>query len=388
MDTISVITPSFNQGPYLEETIRSVLSQEGDFFIDYIIMDGGSTDESLSIIRKYDELLKTGEWNSRCLGIELRWFSERDQGQSHALNKGFKISKGEVVGWINSDDLFCDGAFSAVMEHFRENPADDFVFGDGEVINESGELQWEWLARPYNLSLLKSYHFLWNDFTNYIMQQSTFWRKAVFSNIGLIDESLHYAMDLEFWIRAGSTGQRLAHIPVKLGKFRMISGTKSLTSPTIFWPDMLEIFRRYNGAGKMAPFLSYFFYNIARNNNYDMNLAWDMGMDMLSRWKDLDIDDRLILQKEILKGYKKACIISANRSFMEKGRDIGVLTYKFCLDRFPVLMFHPLSFLFILKNLVGFNMSLWFARMNDKLIFMYRQIRYNYRHLGRAKRGG
>ena len=162
--------------------------------------------------------------------------------------------------WINSDDMYFPGSFSVVLNHFSHNPDDDFVFGDGDVIDETGTLQWEWLSRPYDLKLLKSYHFLWNDFTNYIMQQATFWRRGVFDKIGLLDDSLHYTMDIEYWIRAGENGLRLTHIPRKLGKFRMISGTKSLSSDTVFWPENLEIFRRYNGAKAMKPFLTYFYF--------------------------------------------------------------------------------------------------------------------------------
>ena len=119
------------------------------------------------------------------------------------------------------------------------------MYGDGDVIGENGELQWEWLSRPYDHRVMTSYHFLWNDFTNYIMQQATFWRRRVHDRIGYFDDAFHFAMDAEYWIRAGHAGLRLVHIPRKLGKFRLIEGTKSLSSPTVFWGDYLEIFRRY-----------------------------------------------------------------------------------------------------------------------------------------------
>ena len=98
---ISIVTPSYNQGEYLEETIRSVISQEGDFHIDYLIMDGGSTDGSVDIIKKYADLVKQGNWEKKCLGIDLTWLSEKDAGQTDAINKGFSRARGEIVSWIN-----------------------------------------------------------------------------------------------------------------------------------------------------------------------------------------------------------------------------------------------------------------------------------------------
>lgn len=385
MTTISIVTPSYNQGRYIEETIKSIIYQKGDFFIDYIIMDGGSTDDSVKIINKYDEFIKNGNFQPKCLGVELRWVSERDRGQAHAINKGFKIAKGEIASYMNSDDMYFENAFSIVLNHFSKNQEDDFVFGDGEVIDEYGNLQWEWLSRPYNFKLLKSYHYLWNDFTNYIMQQATFWRRDVFSKIGMLDESLHYAMDVEYWIRAGAAGLKLTHIPTKLGKFRMISDTKSLSSPTAFWPDMLEVFRRYNGAKKMSPFFSYYFYNIARNNNYNIDEAWIKRLDIFSRWKGLDKKEIDILDKEAGKGFKKACLISINKTFYESDKHISIKIFKNNLRKHPLLIFHPLMLLFIFKYLFGRTVSIKLNKQKESLINLYRQRRYQYRYLEKIK---
>src|SRR4030065_830719 len=101
---VSVVTPSYNQGRYIEETIKSVLSQEGDFRIEYLIMDGGSTDNSVEVIKKYDRLLKEGRWPVKCLGITYSWTSEKDKGQTDAINKGFAGCTGEILNWINRDD--------------------------------------------------------------------------------------------------------------------------------------------------------------------------------------------------------------------------------------------------------------------------------------------
>ena len=120
---ISIVTPSYNQGEFLEETLVSVLSQEGDFFLDYLVIDGASTDGSLEIIRRYAELLEKDEWPVRCRGIRYRWMSEPDNGQSDALMKGFNLAEGEILAWLNSDDVYLPGALQKVTSFLKATPA-------------------------------------------------------------------------------------------------------------------------------------------------------------------------------------------------------------------------------------------------------------------------
>jgi len=129
-DIVTIVTPSYNQGQFIEETINSVLSQEGDFFIQYIIADGGSTDNSVEIIKKYEKLLKEKKYPVRCKGIEYIWWSRKDRGQSHAINQGFKIAKGDILAWINSDDYYEPGAFDYIFDMFRKHPHIDMIYGD------------------------------------------------------------------------------------------------------------------------------------------------------------------------------------------------------------------------------------------------------------------
>jgi glycosyltransferase involved in cell wall biosynthesis len=381
MTTISIVTPSYNQGEFIEETIRSVISQKGNFFIDYIIVDGVSTDKTLDIIRKYEKLINEGIWELKCHGLEFRWVSEKDRGQTHALNKGFKMVKGEIVSWINSDDMYFDNAFNIVTNYFFKHPEVDFVYGDGDVVDENRELQWEWLSRPYDFDLLKSYHFLWNDFTNYIMQQATFWKKIVFDKMGFLDESFHFAMDVEYWVRAGANGLKIEHIPEKLGKFRMITGTKSLSNPTAFWPDMLEIFRRYNGARKMARFFSYFFYNISIHNGFDMANARLQKTGLFKRWNGLDNDEINMLAKKMGKGFKKACLLSMNRAFLGGDRHIALKISRDTLRKYPLLILHPLIWIFFLKCLSGRAISGKLNKFKKELIAFYRKRKFQYRYL-------
>jgi hypothetical protein len=269
-----------------------------------------------------------------------------------------------------------------VAEHFRKNPESDFLFGDGEVIDENGKLQWEWLSRPYNLKLLKSYHSLWNDFTNYIMQQATFWRKPVFDKIGELDESFHYAMDVEYWIRAGEAGLKMTHIPLKLGKFRMIPGTKSLSNPTVFWPDMLEIFRKYNGIDKMSFFLSHYFYNVLRNNSYHISLDEPLfkGSDIFFKWNCLSKSQKERLEAQIYRGFERACLISMNKALVEGNRQAALNIFHATIRKKPSLIFSPYALIFRLKFYLGQNLSAKLNRFRDLLIRIYRRRRYQYRY--------
>jgi glycosyltransferase involved in cell wall biosynthesis len=379
--TITIVTPSYNQGKYIEETIQSVLSQEGDFFIDYIVTDGGSTDNTIEILKKYDTMISVGSWKHRCLGITFHWESEKDRGQTHAINKGIKKAKGDILSYINSDDMYFEKAFSTVVSHFLKNNDDDFVYGDGDVIDENSNLLWEWFSRPYRYSLLKSYHYLWNDFTNYIMQQTVFWRAGVINKIGLFDESFHYAMDVEYWIRAGAAGLKLKHIPVKLGKFRMIKGTKSLSSPTVFWSESLEIFRRFNGSRRMEPFLRYYFYNEGLHNGFNIDSLSKKKQEILTLWKHLGIHEFSILEKISEKSLLNAYLMLAYRASLNGERKIALLTYKRAVVQRPWYILHYLSLWFLLNKFIGTSLSKHLQKFTRHIIHIYRMRRYLYRYI-------
>jgi glycosyltransferase involved in cell wall biosynthesis len=136
--TFSIVTPSYNQGRFLEEAIRSVLGQKGDFHIDYIITDGGSTDDSVEIIKKYERLLADGKLQIGCRGIRYRWVSEKDKGQADAIEKGFALTSGDIGAWLNSDDVyFNDEVFAAVARYFNSEDI-DLLIGNGILIDRGG----------------------------------------------------------------------------------------------------------------------------------------------------------------------------------------------------------------------------------------------------------
>lgn len=179
---ISIVTPSYNQGAYLEKTIRSILLQ-GYPNLEYIIIDGGSTDQSVDIIRKYEP------W------IDF-WVSEKDRGQSHAINKGLSKTSGELLGWLNSDDWFTEGALFKSGLAYLEDPTVGAVYGQGHITDESGEI----IYTPKLASVTKHNLFGW-CFGNDFMQPSCLFTRKAWIECGEIDESLNFVLDVEFWIR-------------------------------------------------------------------------------------------------------------------------------------------------------------------------------------------
>lgn len=379
----SIVTPSYNQARFVGETIESVLSQAGDFEIEYFVMDGGSTDGSVEIIRRYADLVASGTWPRRCRGITMSWISERDEGQTAAINAGLRQATGEILSYINSDDLYFPGAFQRVADAFARDPAADFVYGDGDVIDEAGALQWEWLSRSYNHAVMTSYHFLWNDFTNYILQQATFWRRRVRERIGELDPTFHFAMDAEYWIRAGAAGLRLIHLPEKLGKFRMIEGTKSLSSPVAFWEDYLEIFRRYRGSGTLGDFFAFYYYNLARQFGRDLLRAMKEGARVFDRWQHLSEGERATLAREARRGQALARLLLA-RDLQRTGADAeaGVMLRQALAAR-PGLTLRPATFGVLLRRLLGPRGAAALDRWMDRAIQRYRLARFDYRYAPR-----
>lgn len=384
----SIVTPSYNQCGYISETIHSVLSQVGDFEIEYFVMDGGSTDGSVEIIQSYADKVKNKDWPIQCKEISMHWISQRDKGQSDAINKGLRQSTGDIISYINSDDLYHPGAFARVIKAFCRYPTADFIYGDGEVIDEVGNLQWEWLSRPYNHRVMTSYHFLWNDFTNYILQQATFWRRGVMDKIGYFDDSFHYAMDLEYWIRAGHHGVRMQHIPQKLGKFRLIQGTKSLSSPTVFWEDHLEIYRRYRRSQTMGIFFGYYYYNLARQFDFNLEQAIAQGQEVFARWQNLTVVEQRVIAKQAQRGMALASLLLANELYNRQQYTQADFNFKKGVCQLRWLALHPFGLEYMFKRLLGCNLAAIWDKWKECLIQAYRRKYYDYRYFQTKKTKG
>jgi glycosyltransferase involved in cell wall biosynthesis len=222
---ISVVTPSFNQGKFLAETIESVISQEGDFTIDYVIVDGGSTDNSVDIIRNYERMLQNREWTINCRGINFRWLSEKDRGQSDALIKGFRMAKGRIFAWLNSDDTYLPGTLQPVADFFNKNPEAGLLYGAAHYCDTDGAIIGRYRTDEFDFDRLAWF--------NFICQPSAFFTKVAFREVGGLDESLHFAMDYDLWIRIG---RRFSchYLPWFLSIYRLHETSKTICNESLY----------------------------------------------------------------------------------------------------------------------------------------------------------
>jgi glycosyltransferase involved in cell wall biosynthesis len=207
---ISVITPSYNQVHFIEETIQSVLSQNYPH-LEYIVMDGGSTDGTIEILKKYSS--------------QLYWISEKDRGQSHAINKGLRQVTGDVIAFLNSDDLYEPGALLAVGNFFASHPETCWLTGWCHTVNTQGH-------KIRNLSTAyKKFWLIWHSYKallvlDYVSQPATFWKREVIDKVGDFNENLHYAMDYDYSLRVGKH-YKLWVLPRYLARFRVHPSSKA-----------------------------------------------------------------------------------------------------------------------------------------------------------------
>jgi glycosyltransferase involved in cell wall biosynthesis len=246
---ISIVTPSFNQGVFLEDTIQSVLSQEGKFYIDYIIMDGDSKDDSVKIIKKYEKLLvqnceiknidglafyinKQDNFSyNKCSGISYRWKSEKDRGQAHAINKGFAIAVGSTYAFLNSDDRYEESAFETVTRLFREKENTDIIYGNAFYIDRNNKIISMYRTQDINE------HNIYNSC--FICQPSLFLSRDIYKKTGNFNEKIHNSFDYEYWLRLKKIGAHYLNICNVLASSRVHTKTKTLRNRKEIY---LEIF--------------------------------------------------------------------------------------------------------------------------------------------------
>lgn len=221
----SIVTPSFNQGEFLAETIESVLSQKGNFFIDYIIIDGGSTDNSVEIIKRYEALVQRREWPLSCSGITFWWVSERDNGQTDALMKGFRMATGRIFAWLNSDDTYLPGALLTAASFFQDHPDTGLMYGDAHYTDAASSVINRYRTEGFGLIRLAS--------ANIICQPAAFFRRDAFEAVGGLDETLDFVMDFDLWIRMGRHFP-CRHVPHLLATYRLHETSKTISSDTLY----------------------------------------------------------------------------------------------------------------------------------------------------------
>jgi glycosyltransferase involved in cell wall biosynthesis len=208
---ISIVTPSYNQASFVEEALQSVKDQNYPF-LEHIVLDGASTDRTVSILQEYSQ---RPDWQ------HLRWVSKPDQGQSDALNKGFRMATGDIIGWLNSDDRYRPLSFKKVVSALEAFPDADIVYGDYSDMDEVGRVSR--IRREIEFSrFVLAYHRVL-----YIPTTSTFFRRRIFEEGNWINTRYHYAMDYEFFLRLANAGYRFRHIPHVLADFRWHSESKS-----------------------------------------------------------------------------------------------------------------------------------------------------------------
>lgn len=220
---VSIVTPSYNQARFIEETIRSVLLQ-GYPDLEYIIIDGGSTDKSVEIIKKYEKWL-------------AYWISEPDKGQSNAINKGWKLAKGDIMAYLNSDDIYMPGAVRTAAAFLSRNPDADMIYGECNIIDEHSHLKRRFKTADFKIEKVLC------GGRCVIPQPSTFIRRAIIDEVGLLDVDMDMAMDLDLWVRIGLK-HRIARIPAVLASARLHPGAKTLSDVSPFLPNRLAILNK------------------------------------------------------------------------------------------------------------------------------------------------
>ena len=230
---VAIVTPTLNQNQFLGQTLASVLGQ-GYPRLAYRVLDGGSEDGTLSTLKAH--------------GDRLTWTSGPDAGQADAINRGFALIPGEIMAWINSDDLLLPGALAYVADYFATHPTVDMVYGDRLLIDGAGFEIGRWLLPAHDPEALK--------FVDYVPQETLFWRRRVWSAVGPLDTSFSYALDWDFLLRAQAAGFTIRHVPRFLGCFRVHAAQKTQANWAMGQAEMHRIRERCFGVVPTAEEIS------------------------------------------------------------------------------------------------------------------------------------
>lgn len=225
LPSISVITPSFNQGPFIARTLASV-AQQSHPALEHLVMDGGSSDNTLQVLRR--------------AGAGVHWVSQPDQGQADAVNQGLQAARGELIGWLNSDDIYYPQALAQVATHFAAHPELDVVYGDADHIDLED--------RPFEPYPTAAWDPLLLLHVCFICQPALFFRRRVLERVGLLNPTLQYCMDYEFWLRLSAAGCRFAYLPRRLAGSRLYPTNKTLANQPAVHHEIAQMLLGQTGA--------------------------------------------------------------------------------------------------------------------------------------------
>jgi glycosyltransferase involved in cell wall biosynthesis len=221
---VSIVTPSFNQGRFLRRTLESVLNQSYPH-IEYVVIDGGSTDGSVEILKSY--------------GDGFAWVSEPDRGQAHALNKGFARSRGAIRAYLNSDDILAPGAVEKVVGYFLAHPDWGLLYGRANHTDEYDCVLGPYPTAPYSFRRLVE--------DNCVCQPAVFWRTDLAQRVGPFDEALHGCMDYDYWLRAARAGASIHHVEDLLACSRLHPEAKTVACRLRMYRESIAVCRRWAG---------------------------------------------------------------------------------------------------------------------------------------------
>lgn len=237
MPLVTIVTPSYNQAVYLEATILSVLGQDYPN-IEYIIMDGGSKDGSAELIRKYEDRIAF-------------WESKKDKGQTDAINKGFARAHGDILAWLNSDDILYPHAVSEAVTYLQTHPECGLVYGNCDFIDAEGNVIGRFNAKQTDHRKLTQGYV-------HIPQQAAFWRADLWKQVGPLDDSIYFAMDYDLWLRLSEVSE-VKYLPETKpwAAFRLHADAKTIAEDDRCWPDMLRIHKRNGGSAFSVIYAKY-----------------------------------------------------------------------------------------------------------------------------------
>ena len=223
---VSIITPSYQQGQFIERTLQSVASQSRtNFELEHVVFDGGSFDNTVEVLKNFRPA--------------VRWISEKDNGQTDAVNKGIIATDGHIIGWLNSDDVYYPDAIASVVSYFNANPEVDVVYGMADHIDLEDEAFEAYPTEPWDFNRLQ--------LTCIICQPALFFRRRVIEQYGLLDDTLNYCMDYEYWLRLGKARVRFGYIDKKLAGSRLYADNKTLGSRVKVHKEINDMFKKLFG---------------------------------------------------------------------------------------------------------------------------------------------